>query len=745
MSNATNSCDQEDSRRWNANIHTGQGAVVQGDDSAGRDKITHNYYNGERPLSQGELDAVEKERRLKAIDYVKRRTREFQLENLDADARTFDWLWKPHSAVGTQAGPGFVEWLEDALSREIFFISGKPASGKSTLMHHVSQSKRTLRHLASAAGEDWKVVHFFFDFRAGKGIPNNLDGLARSLMYQLCESLGNPTCATPKYTLQTLLERSAKLKRDLLNSLGSSTSNLLVLVDGLDEYQGDRRSLAQFLDDMAKSPGLAERKVCVASRPEMNQYFATKQGFIMQDWNSTGMEAYVHSVLTNMSAGVFSNADLQDFTRVIIEGAQGVFLWTHLVLQETVAVIEKGESKTELFDTLLKLPTKLSEVYDRIFARLTLDERIEAGLIFAMLPHVSQSLYLSGPEMIMRPPSYVLGMIILCKQMMAHILKAKKHPEIAVSFAEARPFLRRVEYLTGGLITITSSERLIYSSDGNSIAFHDVETTFSMGHETVFAYLKTRSWFVPLELSFLTYRIWLQGELQIQLQTSASSAFCQSVIEATLLRFYVSARKSWERYNREATEKVFIILLTSAWCSFLYIGFSWTRLVVLSARNDEHCRDYFADLFYGRKHHPLCALDPVLLHLSWLYLALHSVILILQWPPLLRKIGLWDLGRSISRYRTFCNWSSACRLQAAGIVLVLARLWRKPRSVSILDLELTLVCQIHVIARYFGLESKGKWLYRLLPFLILLTSARSFLFRNECFWLLVILFTLATI
>lgn len=87
---------------------------------------------------------------------------------------TFDWIWDS----------SFSTWLktEDPL----FWISGNPASGKSTLMSHIARSTQTENILTGMLGDQWTLIHHFFDFRFGDGIGNNFEGLLRSLLFQLC-------------------------------------------------------------------------------------------------------------------------------------------------------------------------------------------------------------------------------------------------------------------------------------------------------------------------------------------------------------------------------------------------------------------------------------------------------------------------------------------------------------------------------------------------------------------------------
>src|SRR5438309_1160957 len=115
---------------------------------------------------------------LENLNFAEMRTREEQLRSVDVE--TIDWVWSEETT--------FARWL--SAGKDIFWISGKPASGKSTLMNCLANHEMTPQFLrVHKNAVPWIVIRFFFDFRAGKGLANNLDGLLRSLLLQLVERI----------------------------------------------------------------------------------------------------------------------------------------------------------------------------------------------------------------------------------------------------------------------------------------------------------------------------------------------------------------------------------------------------------------------------------------------------------------------------------------------------------------------------------------------------------------------------
>lgn len=98
---------------------------------------------------------------------------------LKPQPRTFQWIF------GIQYRPSrstldYPDWLESP--DPLFWISGKPGSGKSTLMKHLSVHKRTRMALISPTHRRGGVVGYFSFWNFGKSsFQRNEEGLLRSL------------------------------------------------------------------------------------------------------------------------------------------------------------------------------------------------------------------------------------------------------------------------------------------------------------------------------------------------------------------------------------------------------------------------------------------------------------------------------------------------------------------------------------------------------------------------------------
>ena len=285
----------------------------------------------------------------------------------------------------------FKQWLQNA---EFFFwIQGKPGSGKSTLMFHLSrQEKEVLDQLNSASRGIFKIAYFFFDFRAGRGIANNLEGLLRSLYGQivranpkessgLAELYSGPRWSAQSLDLNVLRDSLAQLLRRL-------PVNFCLFIDGLDEYQGNIIDLLEFLKTLPhKLQGEKILKICLASRPEPVLVLAleSQPGLKMHDHNYVGIESYASIAIKNLQLSSLDESSLLKFPSGIAERAHGIFLWARFALTEVVESYASGESIDQLILRLEALPPSLKELYTTILMRIPERDLNDARLLFQLV------------------------------------------------------------------------------------------------------------------------------------------------------------------------------------------------------------------------------------------------------------------------------------------------------------------------------------------------------------------------
>lgn len=313
-------------------------------------------------------------------------TRKQHLAETRAKKETFDWIWTSD----------FKTWLESSSS--LFWISGKPASGKSTLMEYLSSNRTALNLLQSSTNVEWKVIYHFFDFRAGGQIRNNMNGFLRSLVLQLCSKI--PDCKkqvalhfkNSVWDSQTKHWPSAELHSALKVALRAASPPILLLVDGLDEFEGDKFQLCSVIREIASQ----ELKVCVASRPDppYPDAFRDVSTIRMDRLNEPGIFSFTNDMLMEFwrPTDTIHHQKILDLSQEITARAKGVFLWARFAVREVLHGQTRGEELEEFKARLNGVPDELKDIYTRIFRRMTATEKEFTSRILVLVIHGMKTL-----------------------------------------------------------------------------------------------------------------------------------------------------------------------------------------------------------------------------------------------------------------------------------------------------------------------------------------------------------------
>lgn len=128
--------------------------------------------------------------------------REQVANQFDGIGNSYEWVFSepPESASDsddqsekTQEEPhwdGFSEWLRAGNS--VYWINGKAGSGKSTLMDYICNHEKKEEYLKQWSPNKRLLTPTFFFWNAGARQQKSIDGLLRSLIYQMlteCPSL----------------------------------------------------------------------------------------------------------------------------------------------------------------------------------------------------------------------------------------------------------------------------------------------------------------------------------------------------------------------------------------------------------------------------------------------------------------------------------------------------------------------------------------------------------------------------
>lgn len=257
-------------------------------------------------------------------------------------------------------------------------------------MKYLVTTPETQERLPKLTNEPaWTIVHFFFNFRAAKGLVNTEEGMFRSILHQILNKLQLPTESLLRHglDLDSVLETSHLHKTATMISklLDTEGVKVLLFVDGLDECGSSLRLTVQSLKEIRAQTGL---RLCLASRPEP-QLQALLRGCIevkMQDYNAAGIRAYISNAVDDIESSTgFAKTSTEQLFEKIISSAEGVFLYCHFATELVIERLVQGFTHEEIQEELRVLPKELSELYNRLFERIPLVCRAEVALLLHLI------------------------------------------------------------------------------------------------------------------------------------------------------------------------------------------------------------------------------------------------------------------------------------------------------------------------------------------------------------------------
>lgn len=336
---------------------------------------------------------------LASLYFVQSKDRQTMI--LDAHRTTFDWIFDDDFSCDS-SGLTFTEWLKEKQSQKgLFYIRGKPGSGKSCFMRYLAEHPKMPAHLQEWAREKPLLMASSFFWRAGTKLQKSLIGMLRTILYQLLEQqpslmqIAHPERWRAYYLGQTNLtdwsEQELTSSFARLFTEASDSVRFMILVDGLDEYEGSDAQRQNLVDLLVRIAQYENVKICVSSRPWpiFQGAFEKYPSLSLEALTRGDVATYVRDhfnenpnfvALSKIKPTQCSNLELQ-----IVEKASGVFLWVYLVVRDMLQRLQAGASIGTLFKRLDLLPRELDDFFMQIIESIDLSEREDAAKIFQLV------------------------------------------------------------------------------------------------------------------------------------------------------------------------------------------------------------------------------------------------------------------------------------------------------------------------------------------------------------------------
>ncbi|KAF5613646.1 hypothetical protein F25303_14222 [Fusarium sp. NRRL 25303] len=288
-----------------------------------------------------------------------------------------------HSDAETTDERGFnnlPDWLKS--DSNVFWISGKPGSGKSFLMKSVAFNHLTVKHLKVWRSDVRILTHFFW--KPGQLLQRNVEGMVLSLLCQaldgktgLCQRLctAQPSVKSKRSHSDWSLD---ELTEALVWSLEASPESFCIFLDGLDEAKELEHlpwpdwTNAQVIHKLLK---VNDVKLCASSREEhaFCSFFKDAPQLKIQEFNNRDITLFVRERLDICG---LECRDRDQLVRETVKSAEGVFLWVALVIDRLNLAIRHNYAIEMLQEILKQTPSDLTLLFTDIWGRIGDDAKL---------------------------------------------------------------------------------------------------------------------------------------------------------------------------------------------------------------------------------------------------------------------------------------------------------------------------------------------------------------------------------
>lgn len=304
----------------------------------------------------------------------------------EAHHSTFKWVFEPTAELEDR-WTNLPRWLDGTdPGQNVYWITGKAGSGKSTLMRYLYEAKETKNLLDIWARGSKLLTACCFFWNPGNEIQKSLNGLLRTLLYELLTTCPHCIRIVAPWRWRSL-DLGAKFLEpwtdaELLNVLDAFFRNtakdtrICLFVDGLDEFHGTDETRENLIDLLQRLASNDNAKICLSSRPWniFEDAFGRGPMLRLEDLTRPDIQRYVSEKLTQHRRfevlKQLYEAECMALVDNIVDKASGVFLWVYLVVRSLTQGLRDEDGISDLTRRLELIPADLELYFDQMLSTI---------------------------------------------------------------------------------------------------------------------------------------------------------------------------------------------------------------------------------------------------------------------------------------------------------------------------------------------------------------------------------------
>ena len=245
-------------------------------------------------------------------------------------------------------------------------------------MSYIVEEPLLRTHLTSWAQDNRILVLTFFFWKAGAEEQRNINGLLRSLLYQLLAGLPSLAEWLPNTGAGNVVWTEKRLQNtlEILLDHKPKDASICLFIDGLDEFEGHEDAKDTLIGTIKNLTCRHCIKAVVSSRPEpfLVETFSRYSFLRLQDLTRSDMLTFVREKLLDehrMRELRDSNRNrFNNFVNAIMRKAEGVFLWLNLAMQDLIRGVRGRDTMDMLESRLASLNRSLDGLFSQLISRI---------------------------------------------------------------------------------------------------------------------------------------------------------------------------------------------------------------------------------------------------------------------------------------------------------------------------------------------------------------------------------------
>ncbi|KAF1943450.1 hypothetical protein EJ02DRAFT_510967 [Clathrospora elynae] len=285
---------------------------------------------------------------------------------------------------------GLLEWFGSRRGEGVFWITGKPGTGKTTLLKYLFRNPLLFPHLEAWSGTHPGITSGFFFWASGTELQNSPLSLLRSIIYESLQDMIFGPLEQDQSVIQHLFPDRwnafqsyagglhaftfPELRKTFEVMISDTEKKFLFMVDGLDEMDDYPNELVDLILSASKKDNV---KFLLSSRssPVFQSAFETRPRLVLEEYTKPDIQTYVTSAFNlepklESLRGKMDGKEELTIVSTLSEKSSGIFLWASLATSFLLGGLEEDDDFLILKDRAEALPYQLDDLLAHILNKL---------------------------------------------------------------------------------------------------------------------------------------------------------------------------------------------------------------------------------------------------------------------------------------------------------------------------------------------------------------------------------------